>query len=73
MQKTSVMELLKQVYPEYNWLPWRFSSFSSSSLVTNHSKRRYYVEWMAKQLSIKETKDWYTINAEVIDLIFSIY
>ena len=56
------MELLAETYPEYNWLPWKFNNFSSKSVL---NKKKFYIEWMANKLSIKEMSDWYKITAEV--------
>ena len=59
------MDLLTQVYPEYPWLPWKFTGFSTKNLVTNPQKRQVFIEWMANQLNIKELNDWHKIKAEV--------
>ena len=63
--KNSYIDLLAEVYPEFDWLPWKFSSFNSKILVSNANRRQNYIEWMSKQLNIKEMNDWYKIKPEV--------
>ncbi len=63
--KGSFFELITETYPEYNWLPWKFNTFSSKSLVINPNKRQQYVKWLSNQLNIKEMDDWYKIKPEV--------
>ncbi len=61
-----IITLLTEVYPEYDWLLWKFNSFSSKSLIASPGRRQQYVEWMAKQLNIKEMSDWYKVKQEVL-------
>ncbi len=63
--KTSYFDVLNEAYPEYEWLPWKFNTFSSKTLIINSNKRQKYMEWIANQFNIKEMNDWYKIKAEV--------
>ena len=57
----SLYKILSQVYPEYNWLPWRFDL----DFWKDMSDSTMFVEWVGKKLGIKELSDWYNVNIEV--------
>lgn len=69
MHNDSLFQLVSDVYSEHRWLPWKFRDFSSKGVLTNMRQRQYFVNWMEKQLDIKEINDWYKIKAEVICFI----
>ena len=52
------------MYPEYPWLPWKFSSLPRNywDSVDNQKK---FVEWAGKELGINEMSDWYKVTAKV--------
>jgi hypothetical protein len=60
----SIMSLLCAVFPEYEWLPWRFDTLPGSYWEDTKNQRKF-VEWAAKQLNIKEMSDWYHISYKV--------
>ena len=56
--------MLSTVYPDHNWLPWKFNA------VPKHywremKNQKQYLEWAGKQLNTKEMSDWYKIKNEV--------
>ena len=62
--KNSHINLIKSVYPDYKWLPWKF----------NHVPRGYwkdennikeYMNWLSQKLNIKTMEDWYKISQKV--------
>jgi hypothetical protein len=57
--------MLSAVYPEYNWLPWKFDRLPRNfwNEIANHRK---FLDWAANELEIKEFSDWYKIIAQVI-------
>ncbi len=61
----SLVELLTETYPEYNWQLWTFSSLTTKRLFLHPNKRDQYVKWIAKQLNIINMSDWYKVKAEV--------
>jgi hypothetical protein len=56
--------LLSNLYPEYEWLPWRFQKCPNNywNNINNHKK---FVEWASKELNIKEMSDWYKVSIQV--------
>ena len=60
-----LMKLLPQVYPEYDWLLWRFSGKCPRNFWEDVKNQRKFMEWAGKELNIKENSDWYKINYKV--------
>ena len=56
--------LLSTVYPEYNWLPWRFLH-TPKTFWDNKDNQKKFLEWAKEQLGIKEFEDWYNVNQMV--------
>ncbi len=52
------------MFPDYNWLPWKFERCPQGywDNVNNH---KLFLEWAGKQLRIKEMSDWYKIAQKV--------
>jgi hypothetical protein len=57
--------LLAAVYPDYEWLPWKFARVSKSFWVDNKNKKKFF-DWAGKQLGIKQYDDWYKVNANTL-------
>ena len=58
----SLYKLLSSVYPEHIWLPWKFAK---AYTWTDSKQWKSFVDSIAKELNIKEMKDWYNIKPEV--------
>jgi hypothetical protein len=60
----SVSLLLTTVYPNYDWLPWKFSIIPSNCWddMKNHCT---FIHWAEKELKIKEMSDWYKVTQKV--------
>ena len=58
------MSLLNNVYPEYNWLPWRFMGTANNFWDSPQNKRNY-MDWLFNHLNFTHLDDWYTISKEV--------
>jgi hypothetical protein len=57
-------KLLSSLYPQKEWLPWKFSQLPSNYWddVNNQIK---FMNWAAKELKIKEMSDWYNVTTKV--------
>jgi len=57
---------LKSVFPEYEWLEWKFTQTSQHFWkdIENH---KIYANWLGKELEYKEIEDWYKITSDTID------
>jgi hypothetical protein len=52
------------VYPEYNWLPWKFVK-SPNNFWDNMQNQRKFMDWASKELKIAEKSDWYKVAEKV--------
>ncbi len=58
--------LLTTVYPNYDWLMWRFERCPKDFLEKVENQRKF-VNWASKQLKINILDDWYKISKQVIN------
>ena len=57
-------DLLTEVYPEYEWLPWKFDR-CVTNYWTDIKNVRKFMDWAGKQLNVKEMSDWYNVSFTV--------
>jgi hypothetical protein len=59
----SISGLLSGSYPDYNWLPWKFTRCPPEFWddLKNQGK---FMEWATKQLNI-EMSDWHKVSIQV--------
>jgi hypothetical protein len=48
------------VYPEFKWLPWRFSKVHST-FWDSYSNQREYFDWLKSELGIEHHSGWYSV------------
>ena len=60
----SLVTLLSQVYPETNWIPWKFDKCPQNYWDDINNQRKF-MEWAATQLNVKQIQDWYKISTRV--------
>ena len=60
----TVYTLLSTVYPEYDWLPWKFHRTSRNTWKEQETTRKF-LEWAGNQLGVKELSDWYKVSKKV--------
>ncbi len=65
MYNGSLYYLLCMVYPEYEWLPWKFH-FVPKEFWTDMKNQRNFLDWAGKQLNYINKEDWYKITVSVI-------
>jgi hypothetical protein len=56
--------MLATLYPSYNWEPWRFYK-CPKKYWDDVNNRRKYVDWVGKQLIVKDLSDWYHVTVKV--------
>jgi hypothetical protein len=71
MPQGSLSNLLSTVYPEQDWLPWKFDE-RTDNFWQDKKIQRKFVDWAAKQLEIKEMSDWYKVTQKVIFVNFQV-
>ena len=63
-ENTSLYNVISSVYPEYEWLPWRFEKVPKHYWDSLENQRKF-IEWAGKELQIKEMSDWYNVSNKV--------
>jgi hypothetical protein len=53
--------MLSTVYPEYEWLPWKFRK-SPQNYWNDLKNQQKFMDWAGKQLKVNEMSDWYKIS-----------
>jgi hypothetical protein len=61
----SIAALLVAVYPDYNWLPWKFERAPRNFWYSTENQRKF-LNWAALQLNVNTLDDWYQVKQEVI-------
>jgi hypothetical protein len=61
---SSRLNLLSTVFPEYDWLPWKFDA-CPNNYWDNMNNQRKFMEWAGKQLNFKDMSDWYNVTQQV--------
>ena len=61
----SPLQLVISVYPEENWLPWKFTT-TSNGYWKDRKNHKIYMDWLGTQLGYKTPDDWYKINLKDI-------
>ena len=54
-------ELIQTVFPEHNWMPWRFAR-SPGYCFSSMNNRRLFIKWVTDRLDIHKLEDWYRIS-----------
>jgi hypothetical protein len=58
---------LQSVYPNYNWLLWRFEENVSKGFWDSKHNQLLFMEWLGKKLDIKHLDDWYSKQRQDIE------
>ena len=66
----SPYKLFCNVYPNHNWLPWRFG-VTTRSFWQDENNKKEYIKWLGNQLNIKDYNGWYNVTQHVC--IISLY
>ena len=61
LQTTSLYQLLKEIYPDYDWLPWKFDRCPKNYWKDVKNVRKF-MDWAGKELNVKELSDWYNVS-----------
>jgi len=56
-------KLLKSCFPDYNWLPWKFT-IAPKNFWKEKINVIWYLNWLEGELGIKDKNEWYKINKD---------
>jgi hypothetical protein len=54
--------MLKTLYPEHEWLPWRFKP-TPKGFWNDIGNQKQYFDWVAKQHNVESLEGWYNIDS----------
>ena len=54
-------KLFSAVYPEYEWLPWKFHRISTDGW---ESSAKQFMQLAAKELNVNSLDDWYNVSKD---------
>ncbi len=63
---TSPSQALQTVYPEHDWVMWRFGN-TPKDFWENDSHHKQFFDWLGTQLEYKEMDDWYNVTVDSIN------
>jgi hypothetical protein len=58
----SVVRTLQFVYPDYQWLAWKFQQPVFPGFWNDRINRKEFMDWFGSQLGYKILDDWYNIT-----------
>ena len=61
----SHIKLIENVYPNYNWLPWKFNSVPNGYWEDRNNVIKY-MNWLSNELHVNKYEDWYNVKYEDI-------
>jgi hypothetical protein len=61
----SLVAALKWIYPEHNWLPWKFIRVQRS-FWEDYNHQREFLDVLGSKLGYSQLDDWYNVRAEDI-------
>ena len=64
INENSLFNIVSTVYPQYKWLPWRFSN-KKKSFWLDSENWKWFMQFAAKELNLNEMNDWYNVTSEV--------
>jgi hypothetical protein len=62
--KDSPSLLITNVFPEYNLLPWKFTTCPKDFWNKVENQKTFF-DWAAQELGVKEYNDWYKVDVKV--------
>ena len=64
--RASYQALLSDVYPDYNWIPWKFNVVPHKFWDNKDNQRKYF-DWAFKELGYTNSDDWYSLTSYTIE------
>lgn len=58
----SPSQALQAVYPEHNWMPWKFGQTPHGFWEKMENQKQFF-DWLGSELGYKEMDDWYSVTS----------
>jgi hypothetical protein len=69
----SLVAAIKAIYPEHEWLDWKFEN-APTGFWTSPMNQRRFLEWVSKQLNATTLESWFEIpSTPSFNIVFSSY
>ena len=62
----SYFQLLKAVYPDFEWIEWKFNSGVPPNFWKDKKNHKIYMDWLYKILGYTKMEDLYGISVNII-------
>lgn len=62
---SSLIDMLKDLYPDQNWLPWKFVS-APNTFWADDANVRWFFDWFEQKEGITKPEDWYNVVVKSI-------
>jgi hypothetical protein len=59
--------VLSTLYPEHNWLPWKFDRVPNRFWEDQINQRKF-IEWLSAELNITDNSQWSTVTTASVAL-----
>lgn len=63
----SLATALQFVYPEHNWLPWKFAQHVPRGFWNVKENQRDFMNWLGNVLGFKSMNNWYNVTHQTIE------
>jgi hypothetical protein len=63
--RNSLPKIMQSIYPDVEWLPWKFDRFSKGFWNDPQSQRSFF-DWLGRKLGYKDINDWCNLNLDLI-------
>ena len=60
----SPIETITKIYPNYDWIIWKFSKVPNNFWLDKNNQKKY-MKWLGEKLNIKTLDDWYKVSVNV--------
>jgi hypothetical protein len=62
---TTILSILKEYRPDYDWLEWRFVTVPDGFWFTRANRHRY-LDWLGQQVGFTKPEDWYQLSTSLL-------
>jgi hypothetical protein len=56
--------MLTAIYPEHEWIPWKFAKVPKNFWDSKENQRKF-LQYTFTELGLKDMEDWYKVSRQV--------
>ena len=65
----SPLQFIQGLFPEYNWLPWKFGTVMKGYW-KDINNQKLYADWLGTKLGYTTMEDWYQLTTTKMHIVF---